>query len=49
MSRRIPAALALVVLALLARPGRADEGERPPWLGIGIEDGQRGVRITEVI
>jgi peroxiredoxin len=49
MSRRILAALALVVVAVLARPGRADEGERPPWLGIGIEDGQRGVRITEVI
>jgi peroxiredoxin len=49
VSRRIPAALALVALAAFAQPGRADDRERPPWLGIGIEDGQRGVRITEVI
>jgi peroxiredoxin len=55
MSRRLSAALAFAALALAAAAGaaRADgEGsaaERPPWLGVGIEDGERGVRITEVI
>ena len=44
------AALAVAVLVLTAaRAARAEDGERPPWLGVGIEDGQRGVRITEVI
>ena len=52
MSRRIPVALVLcgIALAALAGSARADDGgERPPWLGVGIEDGERGVRITEVI
>ncbi|HKE14083.1 MAG TPA: redoxin domain-containing protein [Kofleriaceae bacterium] len=56
MSPRTSAALVVAALALAAAagPARADEGpgaggERPPWLGVGIEDGQRGVRITEVI
>ncbi len=50
MSPRPLAALVLVILAMAA-PAVADEGasERPPWLGVGIEDGERGVRITEVI
>ncbi len=54
MLRRTPtprlAALAVAALALTAaHAARADDGERPPWLGVGIEDGERGVRITEVI
>ncbi|HTE55333.1 MAG TPA: redoxin domain-containing protein [Kofleriaceae bacterium] len=52
MSRRTLAALISVGLVLgLTGAIVADEGagERPPWLGVGIEDGQRGVRITEVI
>jgi peroxiredoxin len=51
MSRRTPAVVLLA--ALLAAPvpaaGADEGGERPPWLGVGIADGQRGVRVTEVI
>ncbi len=48
------ALLAAVIAVGLATAGgraaRADDGsERPPWLGVGIEKGSRGVRITEVI
>jgi peroxiredoxin len=51
MSRRTPRALVLAAVAL-ALPALAlgdEASERPPWLGVGIEDGQRGVRVTEVI
>jgi peroxiredoxin len=43
--------LVVAAIAGLGAPAVADEGasEKPPWLGVGIEDGQRGVRITEVI
>lgn len=44
------AALVLPAGTARADEGRSDEGgEKPPWLGIGIEDGQRGVRINEII
>jgi peroxiredoxin len=51
MLRRNLAAWLAVALALTAaaNAARAEDGERPPWLGVGIENGQRGVRITEVI
>jgi peroxiredoxin len=38
--------------ALAVASASADQGgdvERPPWLGVGIEDGGRGVRINEII
>lgn len=48
--RTLPAVV-LLALAVAGGSARADEGasERPPWLGVGIENGMRGVRITEVI
>ncbi|HLU65866.1 MAG TPA: redoxin domain-containing protein [Kofleriaceae bacterium] len=51
MRRRTSRALPILVLALVpleaaARPG---QGPEPPWLGVGIADGARGVKITEVI
>jgi peroxiredoxin len=50
MSRRLHAGLFSAALLVVASPARADEGgERPPWLGVGIENGERGVLITEVI
>lgn len=49
--RALLAAVIAVGLAVAGAPeALADEGsERPPWLGVGIENGSRGVRITEVI
>ncbi len=49
LRRNLAPWLAVAALVLAAAPARAEDGERPPWLGVGIEDGQRGVRITEVI
>jgi peroxiredoxin len=48
-----PVAILLAVLAYLAGPAHADRimGARAPraWLGVGIESGEVGVRITEVV
>ncbi|HWM84788.1 MAG TPA: redoxin domain-containing protein [Kofleriaceae bacterium] len=47
---RLPAAMALFAIFFASAPARTEEAiERPPWLGVGIEDGRRGVLINEVI
>jgi peroxiredoxin len=46
VKRHAVAVLVGLVLAPLATPAHADE---TPWLGIGIEVGRAGVRVTEVI